>query len=82
MSKLEKLLVTVLTGNADQNISFHELVSLLTKFGFESRIKGSHHIFYKEGITEIINLQPVGSKAKAYQIKQVRTIIQKYKLTL
>lgn len=82
MSKLEKLLIKVLTGSADQNIGFNDLVSLLTKFGFEVRIKGSHHIFFKDGVTEIINLQPVGSKAKAYQIKQVRTIIQKYKLTL
>ncbi len=82
MSKYEKLLIKLLTGSSDQNIEFSELVSLLVKLDFEVRIKGSHHIFFKDGITEIINLQPDGSKAKAYQIKQVRTIIQKYKLTL
>ncbi len=48
--------------------------------GFNCRIKGSHHIFYKDGIDEIINLQPDGSKAKPYQVKQVRTIIINYKL--
>lgn len=82
MSKYEKLLNNVLTGSSDQNIEFNDLVSLLIKFGFEVRIKGSHRIFFKAGVTEIINLQPIGSKTKAYQIKQVRTIIQKYRLNL
>ena len=48
--------------------------------GFKVRIKGSHHIFYKEGIDEIINLQSQGNKAKPYQVKQVRSLILKYKL--
>jgi hypothetical protein len=53
----------------------------LSDLGFSVRIKGDHHIFYKEGIEEIINLQPLkNGKAKAYQVKQVRTIILKYKL--
>ena len=44
------------------------------------RIKGSHHIFSQEGIDEIINLQPDGSKAKAYQVKQIRELMVKYQL--
>jgi len=49
--------------------------------GFDERVKGDHHIFSKADITEIMNLQPLkGGKAKAYQIKQVRSIILKYKL--
>lgn len=44
------------------------------------RIKGSHHIFWKAGVDEILNLQPVGSKAKPYQVKQVRNVIIKYRL--
>jgi predicted RNA binding protein YcfA (HicA-like mRNA interferase family) len=82
MSKFEKLLIKLLRGDSDRNFEFNELVSLLQRFGFELRIKGSHHIFYKEGFVEIINLQPLGSKAKSYQVKQVRGIIQKYGLTL
>jgi len=31
-------------------------------------------------LVEILNLQPLGSKAKAYQVKQVRNVILKYKL--
>jgi len=53
---------------------------LLKGFGFDVRIRGSHHIFRKEGVVEKINLQRAGNKAKPYQVKQVRNIIVKYKL--
>jgi predicted RNA binding protein YcfA (HicA-like mRNA interferase family) len=56
-----------------------EKISLL---GFEERIKGSHHILTKDGVEEIINIQSKAGKAKPYQVKQVRTIIVKYKLKL
>jgi len=52
----------------------------MQRLGFSMRIKGSHHIFCQEGIDEIINLQPDGSKAKAYQVKQIRELIVKYQL--
>lgn len=80
MSKLDRLILKILSGNSDNNIEFSDLVKILEVLEFNCRIKGSHHIFYKDGIDEIINLQPDGSKAKAYQVKQVRTIIIKYKL--
>lgn len=80
MSKFEKTLLLILKGTSDSNIPFADLCYLLKGLGFEERIRGSHHIFYKEGIEEIINLQPKGNMAKAYQVKQVRTIILKYKL--
>ena len=44
------------------------------------RTKGSHHIFTRDGIPEILNLQPKGSEAKPYQVKQVRNVILKYRL--
>lgn len=47
---------------------------------FDERIRGSHHIFTKDGIEEILNLQPKGNKSKPYQVKQVRNVILKYKL--
>ncbi len=80
MSKFEKVLQKILTGNSDTNIRFEDLCNLLLKLDFEERIKGSHHIFYKKGVEEIINIQPIGNKAKAYQVKQVRELIIKYKL--
>jgi len=69
-----------LRGTSDANIPFAGLCQLLSKLGFEERIRGSHHIFTKEGVEEILNLQPKGAKAKPYQVKQVRAVILKYKL--
>ncbi len=80
MSKFEKLVQKVLSGRSDCNINFSELCTLLETFGFNNRIKGSHHIYYKEGIDEIINLQPFNNKAKAYPVKQIRRLLIKYKL--
>lgn len=51
--------------------------------GFSERIKGSHHIFSRDGIPEILNLQPLpGGGAKPYQVKQVRQLVSQYGLTL
>jgi predicted RNA binding protein YcfA (HicA-like mRNA interferase family) len=82
MSKHEKLLIKILRGTSDKNIDFEELRNLLLKLGFEERIKGSHHILTKDGIEEILNIQPKSGKAKPYQVKQVRNIIVKYQLNV
>jgi len=75
------ILEKVLTGLSDKNIRFSELRNLVLSLGFDERIKGDHHIFTKVGVAEIINLQPLRDRmAKAYQVKQVRSIILKYKL--
>jgi predicted RNA binding protein YcfA (HicA-like mRNA interferase family) len=80
MEKWEKLLEQILHRTSDANISFVAICSLLKRLGFEEKIKGSHHIFTKDNIVEILNLQPKGANAKPYQVKQVRNIILKYKL--
>jgi len=82
MSRHEKLLAKMLQGRNDANIPFAGLCGLLKAIGFVERIRGSHHIFTREGVEEILNLQPKSSKAKPYQVKQVRNIILRYKLTL
>ena len=55
-------------------------MSFTQLLGFDERIRGDHHIFTKDGVVEILNLQPRGSQAKPYQVKQVRTVIVKYRL--
>ena len=70
----------ILSGTQDKNISFSELQSVLDRLGFQCRIKGDHFIYTKDGIEEIINIQPVGKMAKPYQVKQVRQIILKYRM--
>ena len=80
MARADKLLDQILRGGADANIPFSGMVQLLKRLGFQERIKGSHHIFYRDGVAEILNLQPHSGKCKPYQVKQVRAIILKAKL--
>ncbi len=80
MSQYEKLLLAVLSGRRDNNILFADLQKLLELLGFSVRVKGDHFIYWMDDIEEILNIQPNGNKAKAYQVKQVRTVILKYKL--
>ncbi len=68
----DSILLRILSGTSDANIRFGELRGLLLRLGFEERIKGSHHIFTRSNVAEILNLQPRGSLAKPYQVKQVR----------
>ncbi len=71
----------MVAGSADANIRFSELCTLLRQLGFDERIRGSHHIFRRPGTREKVNLQPYGSNAKAYQVRQVRKILVKYGIT-
>ena len=80
MRKPEKVLDKVLRATSDANIPFDDLQGLLLHLGFEERIRGSHHIYRKEGVEEKINVQRDGNKAKPYQVRQVRAIILKYNL--
>ena len=82
MGKKDKLLAKILLGNSDANIPFETLCELLRSLGFNERIRGSHHIFTKENIEEILNLQPKKGKAKSYQVKQIRNLILKYGLKI
>ena len=80
MGKYLKLREKILDGGADANIEFAELCKLLGRLGFGERVRADHHIFTRDGVAEIINLQPKGKKAKPYQVKQVRSILVKYRL--
>lgn len=80
MTRSDKLLERVLRGTSDASIPFEGLRHLLSQLGFDERIRGSHHIFTKTGVEEILNLQPKGSQAKPYQVRQVRQMILQYKL--
>ena len=80
MTAILKILDSVLNADRDNNILFSDLQRVLDYLGFHHRVRGSHFIYWREGIDEIINIQSDGSKAKAYQVKQVRSIIHKYEL--
>ncbi len=76
----EKTLDKILRGDSDANIRFEELCHLLQAKGFRMRVSGGHHIFTQSGVMERINLQREGSKAKPYQVRQIRRILANYKL--
>ena len=80
MSRQEKTLERILRGTSDSNIAFTDLCQLLLFLGFDERIRGSHHIFTRDDVREILNLQPIGNYAKTYQVKQVRNVILRYRL--
>jgi hypothetical protein len=77
----DRVLDRILRGSSDGNIRFAQLCGLLRRLGFQERVRGSHHIFSRTGVIEILNLQPrEGGLAKPYQVKQVRDVIVKYRL--
>lgn len=80
MAKYEDLLLRVLRGGSDANIPFKDWRHLLGRLGFDERVRGDHYIFTKDGVMEILNLQPRGRRAKPYQVRQVRAVIVKYHL--
>lgn len=76
MARYKKIYEDVCLGVRDSNVSFAELLILLKALGFKCRIKGDHFIHTKEGMEHIINVQPrKDGKAKPYQVKQIRNVI-------
>lgn len=82
MTRYGKLLTRVLSGRSDANIDFDDLRRLLERLGFAERVGGSHHVFVRSGVHDMINLQREGRLAKPYQVRQVRAVITAYGLTV
>ena len=79
--KRRKILQKILGGS--KNIRFTEMVILVESFGFKlNRTDGSHHIFSRPGIPELVNLQDVKGQAKPYQIRQFLKLVEKHDLKL
>lgn len=59
------------------NLRFERLCLIAESFGFRCRGgKGSHRIYVKKGIKEMLNFQNVGGKAKPYQVNQLLKVIE------
>jgi len=83
MSKAEKLAAKILSGRSEKNFAFDDLCYVLERAGFQLRSgRGSNRIYYRDGIVEIVNIQPRNGKAKPYQVKQVRELLLKYKIDI
>jgi hypothetical protein len=81
MGRHDRLLTQLLGGRADANVGFEAMCALLRRLGFPERTRGSHHVFRRTGVEELINLQRDGDKAKVYQVRQVRAVLVRYGLT-
>ena len=76
-----KVLKKILDGS--KNIKFSDMVNLIEGFGFQlSRTDGSHHIFPRADIPELVNIQSVKGQVKPYQIRQFLKLVEKYDLSL
>ena len=59
------------------------MVNLVEGFGFRlSRTDGSHHIFVRPDIHELVNLQDVRGQAKPYQMRQFLKLVETHDLKL
>ena len=66
-----------------KNVKYTDFVALIESFGFvRTRGKGSHEIFKRKGIAEIVNIQNHNGNAKPYQIEQFLSLIEKYNLKM
>ena len=76
-------LLTRLVDGSVNNVSFTDMVNLVEGFGFRlRRTSGSHHIFAREGVPELINLQDARGQAKPYQIRQFLRLVERHNLSL
>jgi predicted RNA binding protein YcfA (HicA-like mRNA interferase family) len=58
-------------------------VTFIEALGYRlDRVTGAHHIYVRPNVPEPLNLQPDGSKAKPYQVRQVIKALREYGLTL
>jgi len=76
-----KTLQLILSGS--KNVRFVDMVRLVEAYRFRlDRVSGSHHIFNRHGIREIVNLQNMRGQAKSYQVSQFMKLIETHGLTL
>jgi len=81
MGRQDKLLAQLLGGRADANVGFERDVRAVAALGFEERTRGSHHVFRRSGVEELLNLQRDSDKATVYQVRQVCAVLVRYGLT-
>ncbi len=77
----QKTYNNVISGKSDNNINFNDFRNLIVDLGFDFiRQNGSHIQYFNREIKAFMNIQSDGSKAKGYEVRQFRKIIQKYGL--
>lgn len=69
--------------NTNINVRYSDFVTLIKAYGFRrTRSNGSHEIYRRKGVADIVNIQNDNGQAKPYQVKQFLSLIEKYNLKL
>ena len=55
VTRFAKLLERLLSGDADRAFAFDDVCTVLLRLGFTRRVRGSHHIFTRDGIRDIFS---------------------------
>ena len=69
--------------NSQKNVRYSDFVTLIQAYGFKrTRGEGSHEIYRRTGIADIVNIQNNKGNAKPYQVRQFLSLIEIYNLRL
>ena len=69
--------------NSSKNIRYGDFVTLIEAFSFRRiRGEGSHNIYERIDVPEMVNIQNEEGKAKPYQVKQFMSLVVRYNLKL
>jgi predicted RNA binding protein YcfA (HicA-like mRNA interferase family) len=80
MTRPDKLYRSLL-DNPRQTIAFRDFVRLIDSYGWQNiRTKGSHRSYAHDDCPELLVIQPKGSDAKPYQVKQFLAYVEEYGL--
>jgi len=72
-----------LASGAVRNVGFDDFTGLVKAFGFMLvRKSGSHNIYARPDVEQLVNLQDVNGQAKPYQIRQFLRLAEKYNLNM
>jgi hypothetical protein len=64
-----------------KKVRFTRLCQIAESFGFETRKgTGSHRVYFRDGVWELLNFQNEGGWAKAYQVRQFIKVIERHNL--
>ena len=81
MARPAKVLDRVMEGRG--SIPFRDFERLLQALGFRhDRTSGSHRIYVNPKVNRPLSVQPQGKDAKPYQVRQLRAMIEEFKLKL
>ena len=81
MTRIAKLYTRAAANPA--GLSFREFERLLAAFGFiHARTVGSYRNYVHATVAEILTILPAGKDAKAYQVRRLLDLVDRYALSI